>query len=118
MRFMVDESTGPVVARWLREQGHDAYSVFDDARGLIDDDVIRRAFDERRILITNDKDFGEKIYRERVPHHGVVLLRLGDERVDVKIATLRSLLHDHSERLAEQFVVVAEGRVRFGRPVR
>ena len=116
MRFMVDESTGPIVARWLREQGHDVYSVFDDARGLIDDDVIRRAFDGRRILVTNDKDFGEKIYRERYPHHGVVLLRLGDERAEVKIATLRSLLHEHSDRLPEQFVVVAEGRGRVAGP--
>lgn len=112
---MVDESTGPMVARWLNAQGHDVLSVYDQARGLSDDDVIRRAFDERRILITNDKDFGEKIYRERYPHNGVVLLRLTDERVDVKIATLRSLLRDFAERLSDQFVVVTEQRVRFGR---
>lgn len=33
MRFLVDECTGPSVARWLREQGHDVFSVFEQARG-------------------------------------------------------------------------------------
>jgi uncharacterized protein (DUF433 family) len=35
---------------------------------------------EGLILVTNDKDFGEKVYRERLPHRGVILLRLDDER--------------------------------------
>ena len=34
-------------------------------------------------LITNDKDFGERICRECHPHRGVVLLRLEDERAAV-----------------------------------
>ena len=33
MRFLVDECTGPAVARWLREQSHDVFSVFEEARG-------------------------------------------------------------------------------------
>jgi len=32
MRFLVDECTGPKVARWLREQGHEVFSVYDEAR--------------------------------------------------------------------------------------
>lgn len=64
MRFLVDECTGPAVAHWLRSSGHDVYSVFEESRGNNDDDVIKKAFEENRILITNDKDFGEKVYRE------------------------------------------------------
>jgi hypothetical protein len=40
MRFMVDESTGPSVARWLREQGYEVFSVFDQSRGIPDEEVI------------------------------------------------------------------------------
>ena len=60
MRFLVDECTGPVVARWLSSRSHDVFSVFDDARGMTDDEVLAKAIAEQRILITNDKDFGEK----------------------------------------------------------
>ena len=63
MRFLVDESTSPYVAQWLAEQGHQVFSVFGQARGLDDDTVIQKAFVENWILITNDKDFGEKVYR-------------------------------------------------------
>jgi len=40
MRFLVDERTGPAVARWLQSQGHDVFSVFDQANGMSDDDII------------------------------------------------------------------------------
>ncbi len=62
MRFLVDECTGPAVARWLRSQGHEVSCVYSEARGMDDDDLIRKASAEDWILITNDKDFGEKVY--------------------------------------------------------
>jgi len=64
----------------LHEQGHEVFSVYEEARGIDDEEVIQKAFAENWILITNDKDFGEKVYREQHPHKGVVLLRLEDER--------------------------------------
>ncbi len=115
MRFLVDECTGPAGARWLREQQHDVFSVYDEARGMDDDDVIAKAYSEHWILITNDKDFGEKVYRERRPHRGVVLLRLEDERAASNIAALQRLLEAYAEHLADQFVVVTERHVRFAR---
>jgi predicted nuclease of predicted toxin-antitoxin system len=113
MRFLVDESTGPYVARWLIEQGHQVFSVFEQARGLNDDAIIQKAFTENWILITNDKDFGEKVYRERRPHRGVILLRLDDERSIMKIAAVKKLLATYSVHIADQFVVVTPNRVRF-----
>jgi|SRR5918912_1326083 predicted nuclease of predicted toxin-antitoxin system len=115
MRFLVDECTGPNVARWLREQGHEIFSVYDEERGIEDELIIQKALAENWILITNDKDFGEKIYKERRQHRGVVFLRLEDERASNKIETLRQLLESYADRLADQFVVVTETRVRFAR---
>ena len=113
MRFLVDECTGPTVARWLREHEYDVFSVYEEARGMDDRDVAQKAFVENRILITNDKDFGERIYRERQPHRGIVLLRLEDERAAIKIDVLRQLIASYADRLADQYVVVTETRVCF-----
>ena len=113
MRFLVDECTGPAVAQWLRAHQHEVFSVYDQARGATDEEIIRKAFDEGWILVTNDKDFGELIYRERRPHKGVILLRLEDERTPNKIEVIRNLLQSHGERLGNQFVVVTEQQVRF-----
>lgn len=115
MRFLVDECTGPAVADWLRLQGHNVFSIYDEARGLGNDAVLQRANDEDRILITNDKDFGEYVFRERRPHKGVIVLRLDDERARSKIDALRRLLEAYSHDLPGRFVVVREARVRFAR---
>ncbi|MFN0119276.1 MAG: DUF5615 family PIN-like protein [Blastocatellia bacterium] len=115
MRFLVDECTGPKVAQWLGEQGHEIFSVFAEARGSSDDWILAKAYNENWILITNDKDFGEKVYREQHPHHGIVFLRLLDNRAASKIEVLKGLLENHASKLAEQFVVATETHVRFGR---
>ncbi len=108
----MDECTGPAVARWLREE-HEVFSVHDEARGASDDEVIERAFAGGWILITNDKDFGEKIFKEHRPHCGVVFLRLQNERTANKIEVLRRLLEEYAGELADRFVVVTETQVRF-----
>lgn len=89
--------------------------MFDEARGMEDDEVIRKAYEESWILVTNDKDFGEKVYRERRPHRGVLLMRLEDERANNKIQVLTRLLEGYADSLAGKFVVVTETHVRFAR---
>jgi predicted nuclease of predicted toxin-antitoxin system len=115
MRFLVDECTGPAVARWLKEQGYEVFSVYDEARGIDDETVLRKAFAESWVLITNDKDFGNMVFRERRPHRGIVFLRLSDERARNKIETLRRLIEEYGDRLINRFVVVTEDQVRFAR---
>ena len=80
-----------------------------------DDSVIEIAFSDNWIVVTNDKDFGEKVYREKHPHHGVILLRLEDERTRMKIMLMEQLLANHAERLSDRFVVVTEVNVRFAK---
>jgi predicted nuclease of predicted toxin-antitoxin system len=115
MRFLVDESTGPTVAQWLLTQGHEVYSVYDSARGTDDDAIVEKAFRENWILITNDKDFGDQVYRDQKPHHGIILLRLEDERVQSKIEMLKGLLQSYADRLPDQFVVLTGKGVRFAK---
>ena len=115
MRFLVDECTGPKVAAWLRSKGHDVFDVFGQARGSTDSEIIEKAYQEDRILITNDKDFGEKVFREKLPHHGIILLRLENERTPEKIDVLDRLLTNYNENLRDQIVVVTEKLVRFSK---
>lgn len=113
MRFIVDECTGPSVARWLQEQNHQVFSVYSDERGRADGALLTKAFTENWILITNDKDFGEMVYRERRPHKGVILLRLENERSANKIRVLQQLLQRYEIFLPDNFIVVTENQIRF-----
>ncbi len=115
MRFIVDECSGPSVARWLQAQMFEVYSVFDESPGMKDEEILEKARIENFILITNDSDFGEMIYREGVAHYGVIFLRLRDQRSESKIKALQELLKHYREDLIGNFVVVTETQVRFGR---
>jgi len=112
MRLLVDECTGPAVARRLREEGHDVFSVYEQDRGASDDVILGRAASDARIIITNDKDFGELAFRDHRAHAGIVLLRLEDETSASKIRVVERLLEHHAEALPGAFVVVTERSIR------
>ena len=113
MNFIVDECTGPRVVHWLRGQGHDVISIFEQARGATDLMVLEMAVLEKRVLITNDKDFGEMVFKDGLKHMGVVLLRLKDETPKNKIRTLERLIKKYLHKLPGKFVVCSESQVRF-----
>jgi len=77
-------------------------------------EVLRRAHEEERILITNDEDFGGKVYRARYPHSGIVLLRLENERSQNKIAVLRRLLRNM--QIAFRIKLSSQPRSRYDSP--
>ena len=113
MRFLVNECTGPGVARWLRANGHDVISIHERNRGALDEDILAIAVSEERIVVTNDKDFGERVFRDGLPHRGIILLRLADERTVISTRTLSRLLDIYTDELMDRFIVVTESTVRF-----
>ena len=112
MRFVVDECTGPSVALWLRARGHDVVSIYDDLPRAPDNDILAFAVREDRIVITNDKDFGELVFRDHRPHRGVVLLRLSHDAVANKIAALERALPTLPDDLSACIVIVTDRTVR------
>jgi predicted nuclease of predicted toxin-antitoxin system len=112
MRFLVDECTGPAVARWLRGQQHEVFSVFDEARGMSDSDILAKGLAENWVIVTNDKDFGDLVFKEGRRHGGVIFLRLDDSRAASKIAALQRLLERHGDDLVDQYTVVRGNLIR------
>lgn len=115
MQFLIDENIGCSVSNWLRSLDYEVFCVYEQARGIDDDSIIRKAFNEDWIIITGDKDFGEKVYRENYPHHGVIFLRLENETSKNKIYILQSILNDYANQLHDNFIVVTEKQVRFAK---
>ena len=112
MQFMVDESTGMSVVSYLRSQGYDVLAVAEDMPQADDADILAQATSEERILITNDKDFGEIIFRTGQTHAGVLLLRLRDEGTANRVRVVKTVLEQHAGRLAGCFIVATESGVR------
>ncbi|HET6382614.1 MAG TPA: DUF5615 family PIN-like protein [Armatimonadota bacterium] len=73
---MADENIEQQVVERLRQDGHAVLYVAEMEPGIPDELVLQRANDERSMLITGDKDFGELVFRQGLVHLGVVLIRL------------------------------------------
>lgn len=80
-----------------------------------DTEVLRIAVEMESILITNDKDFGERVFGQHEPYFGVVLPRLSDERASSKVTVVEALIASHASDLPGQFLVVTERTVRIAR---
>jgi len=77
MRLLADENMPGMVIRELRRQGHDVLSAKEAMRGQADRAVLERAEREGRVVITQDKDFGELAFRLGLPAScGIILFRL------------------------------------------
>src|SRR4051812_38668432 len=113
--FIVDESTGVYIASWLRSEGYDAVSIRDLMPRLPDEQILDLAVRTDRIVVTNDKDFGDLVFRDRRPHRGIILLRLPNNLRATKVAALTRLLADPPEDIASCFVVVTDRGIRVTR---
>ena len=80
MRWLADECISPFLVAQLRDAGHDVQYMAEIAPGISDDGVVERANQDRRLLLTEDKDFGELLFRKHQIAPGIVLLRIFAER--------------------------------------
>ena len=77
--------------------------------------VVDAARSQRRILLTEDKDFGQLVFAAARASTGVVLIRWPVSARGALGAAIVQLVASHGDSLAESFVVVEPGRVRFSR---
>ena len=112
LKFLVDESTGQKVVEALRLEGYDVFSVNEHFPGINDVEILQFAFNQGRIIVTNDKDFGELIYHRKIPSKGVILLRLRDESPQNKIRIVLYVLKKFNNKLLGNFVVAIEHSIR------
>ena len=113
MKFLADECCDAGLVVSLRADGHDVTYVTEQNVGSSDDEVLLRAYNEGRILLTEDKDFGELAYRLRKPSAGIVLIRIDVKDKNLKWPRLKSLIEKYEERLPGHFVVIQTNKYRF-----
>jgi predicted nuclease of predicted toxin-antitoxin system len=112
MLFLADECCDALVVRTLRELGHDVTYVAELAPGLTDTDVLAQSVSEERILLTEDRDFGELVFKRQAMAHGIVLLRILPEDRQQKPTRITALVEDHQDELQGSIVIVTLNTIR------
>jgi predicted nuclease of predicted toxin-antitoxin system len=112
VEFVADESCDFAVVRALRANGHQVIAIAEVSPRIPDEQVLRLASAEGRVLVTEDKDFGELVYAQKQVMSGVVLLRFpGDARTTMAQATVDAV-KAIGTNLSNRFTVVEPGRIR------
>jgi len=73
LRFLADESCDFAVVRALRADGYDVLAIAEITSRSIDRELIDQAYQEDRVLVTEDKDFGWLVFASHVDTAGVIL---------------------------------------------
>ena len=80
MKLLADEGVDRPIVNSLRNAGFDVSYILETNQGAEDDFILSTAYSQKRILITQDKDFGELVYRLEQAHYGVILIDYQDTR--------------------------------------
>jgi len=113
MYFFANENFPRTGIQQLRDAGHDVLAIAEYRPGSEDEDVLARAAREKRMILTFDRDYGELIYRQKLPvPAGVVYFRLGPIKSWEPAERVLQLLRIPDFTLEGKFTVVERGHVR------
>ena len=107
IRFLVDTQLPPSLANFFRQRGYGATHVVNYPSGALmqDDEIITIAQQEKRIIVTKDRDFFDYFILNNYPP-AVLLLQLGNIRnpdliafMDNNLDKIRELFEENIKRL-------------------
>lgn len=103
MRFLIDVCVSHRVVEYLLSRGHDLLLVEGSDPRMADEDILHWAAKERRVLITNDRDFGPFVLVHSRPPTG--LMRLPHAPGHCLRSMVELVLLNHGEDLVDSAVI-------------
>ena len=115
MRFLADESCDFAVVRELQSAGHDVLCVSEISPRAYDSEVVKLAVREKRIVLTEDKDFGQLVYAYGQKTSGVIFLRFPTSARKEISKGIVELINQQGENLIGCFITIQPGQIRITR---
>lgn len=115
MKFLLDACVSShSLEAFLTAQGHNVLSALAIDPTATDERLLDLALQDDRVLVTEDKDFGELVFVRRLPHGTIV--RLVELTVDQQVSGMAELMERYPTQLAGPVIItVTRGRIRIRR---
>lgn len=98
-QFLADESCDALIVRTLRALGYDVVYIAEVAPSQSDENILAQGNREERIVVTEDRDFCELVFRDAKPTYGVVLVRIPVPHRLRKADRITELVENHLDEL-------------------
>ncbi len=112
LSLLADENIDQRLVSSLRLAGISVYSVAELSPGITDEEVMRLSENLGALILTDDKDFGEIVFRKQRHCPGIVLLRLTGVDYSHKADQVIQVINRYGSEMTGKFVVITEERVR------
>jgi len=88
----------------MKRAGYDTIFVGDAMPTATDEEILDKAEKENRVLISDDKDFGELIFKLNRPSSGVILFRTLTTDPEKRFEMIKDIL----DKAKGKFIIVSE----------
>ncbi|MEO8711036.1 MAG: DUF5615 family PIN-like protein [Parafilimonas sp.] len=112
MKIIADESLNFEFVSFLRENGFEILSIAEKYSSASDENILEMSLIPPAIIINEDKDFGELIFKNKKEFSAVILLRYNVSEEAFILKSLLSLLKNHFQELHKSFVTISVNRTR------
>ncbi|MEJ7679126.1 MAG: DUF5615 family PIN-like protein [Segetibacter sp.] len=112
MKILADEGVDKPIVEALRLNGFDVDYIVETFQGANDELILKMSYEQERVLLTQDKDFGELVFRLGQIHYGVILIRLQGVQPDEKAEIVTKLLLQYHDELVCTFTVIQPNAIR------
>ena len=96
----------------MSKQGYDIKWVPDYNCEMPDEGLLQLANEEKRIFITNDKDFGDLIFLQKKLSVGTILFRVKGQKTEEKIKLMKKILMGYRDKLLNHYIVITKAKIR------
>ena len=110
--ILADENVDHAIIEALIEKGIEVYSIYAMRRGLSDKEIITLSRNPPRIILTEDKDFGEWVFAHKESDISVILLRYDYINLASIASIVTRLILEHGPELYGKFVTVTIHKIR------
>jgi len=108
LSFFADENIPAELIEWLQQQGFEVSGIAKEHLfGIDDSEIITKAYNENKVIITQDSDFGKIIYTLQAPFFAIVYLRPGHFDGIFHVPTMELILKNAGQ-IEERTIIVGQ----------
>ncbi|MEO0041736.1 MAG: hypothetical protein RL329_1184 [Bacteroidota bacterium] len=106
--FLTDENIDAEVVAYLRQEGLDVLDIKEQEWfGMPDIEILQKSYEQNRVVVSQDSDFGTLVYRDNIDFCGIIYLRPGHISATIHVQTIKTMLLTSIE-VDCPFIIIAE----------